>query len=371
MKTAYDVLGVRRDASDEEIRAAFRKAAKAYHPDLNAGDPTVEQQLRQVIAAYKLLKDPQKRAAYDQYLRNSRRVKVRRFAAPAVAGLVSGSIVASVVWLSVWLSRTQGASGYANQQAAAANDSGGRQQSASGPHPTAAHAEPQALLAREFEQVLASRDPMAIWAFAVRNPDAPESELAWSKLLALIDTAEDLFLLQVLRIGAPDAISERARQRLIRLGALAIAQEDSEVSRAASTGSLEGRAASFVSALVSAWSSTKAINLASVIGAYADEVLYYGSRISRQAVLLDKSRLLEWWPERVYDVLPDSITVQCLANVCKVGGITDWQTRSGARAASASGISRFEYEVTLSRGAFSILSETSSTVKRSGQEDGP
>jgi hypothetical protein len=355
MKTAYDILGVSQDASKETIRAAFRRAAKANHPDLHAGDPTAEQRLRQVIAAYKLLRSAPKRAAYDQYLKNHRRVKVWRLAAPAVAGLLSGSLVAAGVWLSVWLSKMQWASGYTN-------DDIGVQQSASSLHPPATQVEP--LLAWEFEQLRAGGDAMAIWSFALRNPNAPESRLAWSKLLELTDATEDLFLLQVLHIGAPDAISKRAQQRLIQLGALAATQEVTQVSHVPSSDSLEGRAVSFVSAIVSAWSSAKVINLASLIGGYADEVLYYGRRISRQAVLLDKRRLLEWWPERAYDVHLDSITVQCVANVCKVVGLTDWQTSSVARAAAASGIARFEYEITFSGDAFSILSESSAVVKR-------
>jgi len=72
---------------------------------------------------------------------------------------------------------------------------------------------------------------------------------------------------------------------------------------------------------------------------------------------------LERWPERLYEVQPDSITVACVANVCKVSGLIDWQARSVSRAASASGIAQFEYEVTLAGGAFKILSESSSVVK--------
>src|SRR5215510_2758555 len=353
---AYDVLGVSRNASKETIRAAFRKAAKAHHPDLHAGDPTAEQQLRQVVAAYRLLGSTRKRAAYDRHLRYHRLLKARRVAAPVVAGLACGSIVAAVVWLSVWLSKKQGASDYANDEIA------GLQQRAGSLHTPAAHVEP--LLAREFERLQAGGDPMAIWAFAVRNPNTAESQLAWSKLLELTGAAEDLFLLQVLHIGAPDAISKRAQQRLIQLGALAATQEVSEASYVPSSDSLEGRAASFCVSNVSAWSSAKVINVASLVDAYADEVLYYGRRVSRQAVLLDKRRLLEWWPERAYDVHLDSITVQCLANVCKVAGLTDWHTSSVARATAASGIARFEYEITFSGDAFSILSENSAVVKR-------
>ena len=77
MKTAYDVLGVPRNASNEKIGTAFRKAAKACHPDLNAGDPTAELQIRQVIIAYEILKTPHKRAAYDRYLRERCRERGR------------------------------------------------------------------------------------------------------------------------------------------------------------------------------------------------------------------------------------------------------------------------------------------------------
>src|SRR5215510_1872434 len=107
MQTSYDVLGVPRYASDETIRTAFRKAAKAYHPDLNAGDPTREQQFKQVSAAYELLKTPQLRAAYDEglagyerNLRSARRRRIWRFAAVPVAAVVSGGAVALGVSLS-------------------------------------------------------------------------------------------------------------------------------------------------------------------------------------------------------------------------------------------------------------------------------
>ena len=51
MNTPYDILGVPRSASDEAIKAAFHSAAKACHPDLNAGDPSAAQKLKQLIAA--------------------------------------------------------------------------------------------------------------------------------------------------------------------------------------------------------------------------------------------------------------------------------------------------------------------------------
>lgn len=63
----YQVLGVERDADDKAIKAAFRKLAKQYHPDRNQGDAEAEKNFKEVNEAYEILKDAQKRAAYDQF----------------------------------------------------------------------------------------------------------------------------------------------------------------------------------------------------------------------------------------------------------------------------------------------------------------
>jgi len=63
----YEVLGITRSASEQDIKSAFRKLAKECHPDRNAGDDTAERRFKEINEAYEALKDPQKRAAYDQF----------------------------------------------------------------------------------------------------------------------------------------------------------------------------------------------------------------------------------------------------------------------------------------------------------------
>ncbi|MDE0415591.1 MAG: molecular chaperone DnaJ [bacterium] len=63
----YDVLGVARDADESTIKKAYRKLAMKYHPDRNAGDAAAEVRFREVNEAYEVLKDTQKRAAYDRF----------------------------------------------------------------------------------------------------------------------------------------------------------------------------------------------------------------------------------------------------------------------------------------------------------------
>ena len=65
MDDLYKVLGVARDASDEEIRKAYRKLAKENHPDLNPANPSAERRFKEVAAAYAILGDPEKRKRYD------------------------------------------------------------------------------------------------------------------------------------------------------------------------------------------------------------------------------------------------------------------------------------------------------------------
>ncbi len=63
----YEVLSVSRDASDQELKTAYRKLAMQYHPDRNPGDTAAEDKFKECSEAYQVLSDPEKRAAYDRY----------------------------------------------------------------------------------------------------------------------------------------------------------------------------------------------------------------------------------------------------------------------------------------------------------------
>jgi len=66
-KDFYNILGVNRNASEREIKQAYRKLARKYHPDVNSGDKSAETKFKQVNEAYEVLSDKEKRSKYDQF----------------------------------------------------------------------------------------------------------------------------------------------------------------------------------------------------------------------------------------------------------------------------------------------------------------
>ena len=75
MRTYYDVLGLKKDADDETLRAAYRALVRKYHPDLNPGDKTAEAKTMELNEAWETLGDPEKRKKYDMELSGARQRK--------------------------------------------------------------------------------------------------------------------------------------------------------------------------------------------------------------------------------------------------------------------------------------------------------
>lgn len=81
-KDYYEVLGVKRGAADDQIKQAYRKLARKFHPDLNPGDKAAEEKFKELQAAYDVLSEPENRKLYDQYGDNWRAVKAGAGAPP-------------------------------------------------------------------------------------------------------------------------------------------------------------------------------------------------------------------------------------------------------------------------------------------------
>ena len=78
MSDVYDVLGVARDAGPAQIKSAYRRLAKVYHPDVRGGDGRAERRFKEIARAYETLSRPEIRAAYDAGWASARAVARRR-----------------------------------------------------------------------------------------------------------------------------------------------------------------------------------------------------------------------------------------------------------------------------------------------------
>lgn len=277
MKTPYEILGVSRRADDAAIRAALRRAVKAYHPDVNAPNPQAEEHLREIIAAYEMLRNPQQRAAYDQLERRRRRDSLRRLVPTAImsAAVVSAGTLGLLAWLTQPAPAPAPSAMPGTQVAARAETSQGRSADArplDEAEEAAAHPSPRILMAARAtmrpasgdhpygdtglssdgfapeaegstadavalhapappatqQAALESSDDLAVlWAFASSNGATPEGALALSHLIEMLDAAHDAVSLSDLNAASSGTIADALHKRLAHLNAAAAAKQPS------------------------------------------------------------------------------------------------------------------------------------------------
>jgi DnaJ-class molecular chaperone len=94
----YDVLGVPRSASEKDIRQAYRKLARQYHPDLNPNDKQAEAKFKEIGQAYEVLSDVEKRKGYDRWGHDFEKIEQARKAGAGSAGSSTGSSYGPFTW---------------------------------------------------------------------------------------------------------------------------------------------------------------------------------------------------------------------------------------------------------------------------------
>jgi hypothetical protein len=135
---------------------------------------------------------------------------------------------------------------------------------------------------------------------------------------------------------------------------------------------LAGRATSLVVALAARWSAPNAATLRALDELYVDKVFYHGKLTPRQAVLMEKRRFAERWPQRSYKIRPHSLTASCNATseVCRVQGIMDRELANPATNTKSHDVATFDYGIARSGEALRIAAETSTVSKLSDRPDG-
>lgn len=155
------------------------------------------------------------------------------------------------------------------------------------------------------------------------------------------------------------------------LPAAIASQEPEQESAPAVPAGLASRATSLVLSLATRWSGPNADTLRSLDDLYVDKVFYHGKITPRQAVLAEKRRFAERWPQRTYKVRPHSVTVSCNATteMCRVQGTMDRELVNPATNTKSRDVTLFDYSVAGSGPALKIAAETSTVSKLSDPSD--
>jgi hypothetical protein len=130
-------------------------------------------------------------------------------------------------------------------------------------------------------------------------------------------------------------------------------------------GSLAAGATGLIVSLAARWSGANAEMLRALDELYVDKVFYHGKLITRQAVLLDKRRFAERWPQRSYKIRPHSISANCNAasEVCRVQGVIERELANVQANTKSRDVASFDINVTRAGSSFKITAETSSVSK--------
>jgi len=125
---------------------------------------------------------------------------------------------------------------------------------------------------------------------------------------------------------------------------------------------LQPRVSNFIRSLFASWSSPNAQALGALKGVYEGAVTYYDKVISREAVLDDKRRFVQRWPQRTYTIRPGTLIVQCGNDSlrCTVSGTTDWAAAKDVQ--RSAGAANFYYVVDADEGGLLKIAEETSKV---------
>lgn len=217
MRNYYEVLGVSRLAGEEEIKSAFRKAAKNYHPDRNPGDAWAEARFKEVNEAHDILKDAQKRGAYDRSLRRRARGghSGRIAAAGGLAFLLGVFCGASAVFYWILFSHDATAPAALKKEQAQLRPPS----PAVAPPVQSAEAPERAAPAAAWEAVRQTNDLLALHEFIEGYPAALGAAEARARLDRLIGESEDIEALQAIAgraDGAPKALAEKRIETVLK-----------------------------------------------------------------------------------------------------------------------------------------------------------
>ena len=91
----YKVLGIDRNAGEKEVRAAFRKLARQYHPDVNQGEPGADERFKEINEAHEVLSNPESRRLYDRYGERWRDVQRAKF---SIDMLIAAAAPTNSLW---------------------------------------------------------------------------------------------------------------------------------------------------------------------------------------------------------------------------------------------------------------------------------